>query len=122
MKLCNDQLKVHLHPFDLDFVTRLKKRDNKQHPDVMLTLTTQKKKEEILKAKKKIKDLDKQIYINEQLTIKQGEIFANARSLVKKNQLKASWTWRGRVFVKQHDDAAPILVKIKADLDKLLTK
>jgi hypothetical protein len=54
MKLCNDQLKVHLHPFDLDFVTRLKKRDNKQHPDVMLTLTTQKKKEEILKAKKKL--------------------------------------------------------------------
>ena len=88
----------------------------------MLSLTTQNKKEEIMKSKKKLKDLNLQVYINEHLTAKQGEMFADARSLVKKKQLKGSWTWRGRVFVKLGEDTPPILIKETTDLDKVTKK
>ena len=81
-----------------------------------MTLTTTKKKVEIMREKKKLRQLDHQMYINEHLTPTQAEIFAHARSMVKKKQLTATWTRDGRVFVKVRDRDQPKLIKTKNEL------
>ena len=120
MKLCKDKLQINLHPIDVDSIVRLTRKNNaKQNGDILLTLTTYKKKLEIVRAKKKLKDLNEQIYINESLTQKQGELFAAARSLVKKKSLKAAWTRDGKVYVRQKEDSPPVFIAKKDELNEL---
>ena len=98
---------------------KCRKNNAKQNGDILLTLTTYKKKLEIVRAKKKLKDLNEQIYINESLTQKQGELFAAARSLVKKKSLKAAWTRDGKVYVRQKEDSPPVFIAKKDELNEL---
>ena len=112
-KLCRDKLGVNLHPFDCDGIFRLQKKANQRDidlpPVIQVNLTTNRKKVEIMKNKKKLKldnsdDRRNVIYINEKLTPKQNELFAAARALVKTKKLFATWTRDGRVYAKMKKD------------------
>ena len=102
------QLKINLHPTEIDDAFRVKKR-NKETPDIIVALTTHRKKVEIMTAKKNLRQLDEQIYINEQLTPRQGELFASTRSLVKQKRILATWTRDGKVYVKK-DGSSPFVI------------
>ena len=119
-KLCKDSLGVNLHPVDIDGIYRMTRRRNNQEtadpipPVIQLTLTTTRKKIEIMKNKKKLKGVEeRRIYINERLTQRQSEIFAWARSEVKAKQVNAAWTREGTVFIKKTSTATPEIVKEK---------
>ena len=120
--LMKEKLKVNLHPVDIDSV--IVGRKNKEHspPNVILTLTTIRKKVEIMRAKKNLRQLEDKIYINEQLTQKQGELFATTRSLCKKKMLHATWTRDGRVYIKHSDASTPVVIKKMEETQKLLKK
>ena len=110
MKLCKDQLQVNLQPVDIDSVSRLKGKKAKVPSDIMLTVTTYRRKLEIVRAKKKLKDCDERIYINESLTPKQGELYADSRKLVKQKLIEATWTRDGTIYVKEKKDSNPVVI------------
>ena len=124
MKLCKEKLKINLHPMDVDSVSKLRKRtgNNDRKPDILLTLTTHKKKIEIMREKKKLKQLDSVVYINEHLTPSQGEIFAEARARLKKKTLCATWTRDGLTFVKVQEGDQPTPVKTMDKLNAITKK
>jgi hypothetical protein len=106
---------------DIDSAIRLRgKREQKKTKDILLTVASYRKKLEIVRAKKKLKDCDELIYINEALTPKQSELFAETRSLVKKKTLEATWTRDGKVYVKQNKESSPVTIAKKTDLAKLV--
>ena len=120
--LCKDKLKINLHPMDIDKVYAIKtNKNNTTGRSIYVSLTTTRKKDEIMKAKKLLRDLDDDtgiIYINEYLTQKQGELFAKARGLVKKKKLIAAWTRDGKVFVKEEEGGNPKSITITEQLLK----
>lgn len=78
-------------------------------------------KESIMVAKKKLRSSTKEnIYINEHLTKRTGELFALARNHVKQKKIHSSWTFKGQLFIKHSPDASakPILIKSKDDLPR----
>jgi len=91
MSLCKEKLKVNLHPHDIDQAYIVPSRKNPSQKSIYITLTTSRKKIEIMKVKKNPRNIPGEgIYINEHLTQKQGEIFAKARDLVRKKKTYSS--------------------------------
>ena len=87
---------------DVDCLSILRKKagNNDRKPAILLTLTTHKKKIEIMREKKKLKQLDSVVYINEHLTPSQGEIFAEARARLKKKNGMCHMDKRWLIFYK----------------------
>jgi len=114
LKLFREKLGVSLQPADCDGIFRLANKKNDVDdapPAIQLTLTTNRKKVEIMQNKKKLKDYaGERIYINEKLTQRQNATFAWARKMVKDKKLHAVWTREGKIFVKKKSDGRPELV------------
>jgi hypothetical protein len=130
MQLCKEKLHVNLHPVDIDSIIRLKPvvkrktgqgQNGKNHNlkgDILLTVTTHRKKQEICRAKSKLKNCDEKIYINESLMISQGKLYAESRDMVKKKMLTSTWTRDGRIYVKEKVESSPKMISSKVDLDR----
>lgn len=61
----------------------------------------------------------KRIYISDLLTTRTAHLHYLARELVKSKKLVAAWTSRGKVLVKTHPDASPIIINEEEDLKNL---
>jgi len=119
IQLCRDKLKINLHPMDIDDVFKLKQKRGKTSP-IIVTFTTKRKKIEIMKTKKNLRNYAKeQIYINESLTPNKAVLFANARTLVKNKAITSAWTRDGHVFIKKTPTDTPCLVNSIDKLNKL---
>ncbi len=69
ISLCKDNMQVNLHPDDIDDIFRGKTNTKTKDTPIIIKLTTQRKKVEIMKSKKALKNLpDSKIFINECLT------------------------------------------------------
>ena len=119
IELCK-AIKVNLHPVDIDGVIRVGEETENKPRLIMLTVTTQKKKIQIMKEKKNLKKLDRQIYINESLTVKQSELFADSRKAFREKKIHATWTRDGRVYVKVKEQDNPKFIQNSLELYKLL--
>ncbi len=118
MTLCKDKLNVNLHPHDIDTSFIVPSRKDPRQKSIYITLTTGRKKVEIMKVKKNLRNIPgERIYINEHLTLKQGEIFAKARELVRKKKITAAWTRDGKVFIKTEERGQPKLIMDTEQLD-----
>ena len=115
LDLCKNKLNVKLEPTEIDSLSRVKK--TKQ---VIMTFTTYRKKAEVMKARKLLKTKMPSVYINESLTPKQSEIFAETRKLMKEKAINTTWTRDGKVYVKETESSQPIHVTKKEELTKYL--
>lgn len=115
--LCKEKLSINLHPIDVDKAYISASKRNPEQKSIFITLTTNRKKDEIMRVKKNLKHIDNEkIFINEYLTLKQAETFAVARGLVKNKKLVAAWTRDGKVYVKQEENGQPKLILDKEQL------
>ena len=80
-KLCKEKLKINLHHMDVDSVMKLRKKNETNTADLLITVTTYKKKIEILKEKNKLKTLDTKVY--------KRESHAKARRNIRRGQKPA---------------------------------
>ncbi len=118
MQLCKDKLQVNLHPHDIDRVFSVPTKKDPRKKLYYVTLTTYRKKEEIMMVKKNLKQNDEKIFINENLTPKQGVTFFMARKLVKEKKLVATWTRDGKVYVKKDENSQSKIIVDKEQLTK----
>lgn len=123
IQLCKDKLKINIHPLDIDEAFRPKAKGQGQGAgNIIVTLTTKRKKIEIMRTKKILKnysDGSTNVYINESLTPNKSELFAKTRNLVKRKKIISTWTRDGQIFVKKTVTDKPCLVESKNELDKL---
>ena len=71
----------------------------------------------MLGAKKLLKDAGNRIFVNEHLTKLNGDIYFEARKLVREKKLFAAWTHNGLVLTRLSSDplCKPKIVRSKAD-------
>lgn len=120
IQLCKEKLQFHIHPVDIDDIYRIKQRTPTKPPTIILTLTTKRKKVELMKVKKGLKNsTGEQIYINESLTPKKSELFARARSLVKEKKMFNAWTRDGHIYMKKNSADNPRLIQSIDELEKI---
>jgi hypothetical protein len=114
------ELDIKLQPQDIATAFRMRAGKSDKTRPVLVKFSSTHVQESIMVAKKKLRSSSKQIYINEHLTKRTGELFALARNQVKLKKIHSSWTFKGQVFIKQSPDASakPILVKSKDDLPR----
>ena len=89
---------------------------NRDRP-ILVTFTSYKYKEAIMKARRGLNKMDSQwpalparstarvhrLYINEDLTKTRAEVAARATQLKRDGKLDDTWTWEGFIFVKKGD-------------------
>lgn len=83
---------------------------------IIVKFASRRVRDAIYAAKRKLKDSDKKIYINEHLTEGRSKIFRSARALVKSKHIHAAWTFNGSVFIKESVNSRAIVVQ---DLNNL---
>jgi len=77
-------------------------------------------KQQVMAAKKKLKQKDSPVYISDHLTTAVSELFARARTLVREKKIAASWTYNGRLFIKKSHEASarPIMIRTMEELSR----
>lgn len=119
MELANDLLGGS---FDGQELVACTKKDTKSGPMIIAKFTTVEQKNHFLNLRRKRKlesnllrsnqgeTTSTNIYINEQLTFFNNNLFKMAYKLKKDKQFKYCWSKNGRVFIKKSDDCRAIYV------------
>ena len=84
---------------------------------IMLKLCNQRAKINILRHAKNLKDTD--VYINENLTAKNGLLAKEARLLKKQGKIEATWTRNGTVTVKRSANDKVVAVRSLVELTNM---
>jgi len=94
---------------DVDIVkTQLMFNKSKTHRSILVQFANRRIRDSILSARKGLKQYQvggSRVFINEYLTHRNAELFAEARKLVKKKVLYATWTREGRIFIKSSESS-----------------
>ena len=112
---------IHLDPNQISACHTLPlKEKGKGKPAVIMRFVNRKHKADLLRQGKKLKGTN--VYINDHLTQKNGEIAKQARFLKKQKKIQATWTRECSVFIRLNGDtpeeAKVIKVRELRDLDK----
>lgn len=114
---CREALGVTVQQHDISIAHRVKAGTNDKVRPIIVRFTNRQTRNAVYSAKKLLKN--RPIYISEHLTKHASDLFYEARQLLKKKKIFATWTQGCHVFVKFSDDptARPVLVKCNADLN-----
>lgn len=109
---------IHLDEQDISSCYTLPNKEDKTKPHIVVQLITSKRKIDILRQTRKLKDTG--VYINEHLTKKNGEIARASRILKKKSKIQTTWTRNGKVYIKPNgsEQNKSILIKNLGELDQ----
>ena len=78
------------------------KNEKNAKPAIIVRFANRKQKEELLRQGKKLKGTD--VYLNEHLTKKNGEIAKEARILRKKEKIRSTWTRNCKVLIRTNGE------------------
>ena len=116
VSLAEEKLRVSVDEIEITTIHDLSKRKDGSTPVIVQFLSAD-KKTEIMRQRKKLKGSD--IFLNDHLTQKNNELFAEARRLKKEGKIFGTWTMNCNIFVKKNEHANKVMIKSKQDLDKL---
>ena len=124
----NNKLNVPLTPSDISFVHRLKSKPREQTPpNVIIRFTNRKARNAVFAARRQLRVTltessssssgnAQRIYINEDLTKNNADLYRRVRQLVKQKRLSRCWTAGGAVFVKKSAESQPMKLSTSSDL------
>jgi len=115
LQFCNSQLGVSIAATDVSVCHRLPKHARQEYPPVVVRFTNRKARELVLNARKRLRNAECKIFINEHLTRSAAMLFSDARKLVKGKKILQAWTKNGRVLVKALDNTVS-RINTEADL------
>ena len=115
VKFAKDKLNVSVEEIEITAIHDLPKRKDGTTP-VIVQLLSVDKKTDLMRRRKNLKGSN--VFLNDQLTRTNNELFAEARRLKKEGKLYGTWTMNCNIFVKKTEHDKKVLIKCKADLDK----
>ena len=128
IELFNSIEGVHVEPDHISIAHRmpLSEKSRSGIPDVIVRFSSRKVRKTIYENKKKIAKIAKsaltfdanprQIFISENLTKRNNEIFYHARNLKRQGLIKYAWTKHGKVHVRKFAASEAIPIDILDDL------
>jgi hypothetical protein len=90
LEFMNTSLGVKVQPQDLAIAHRLKAGEKDKVRPVIVRFLNRKVRNEVYRAKKKLKDIGGQVYISEHLTKSASDLFFVARKMVKDKRLASA--------------------------------
>lgn len=100
LQFCHTELGLDIKTTDISICHRLPKHEKQQYPPVIVRFTNRKSREMVLSARKKLRNADSKVFINEHLTRATSTLFSNARKLARDKKVSKVWTKNGRVLIK----------------------
>lgn len=105
LDLFNNRLGLSVTSSDISIAHRLKSKRDGDIPPIIVRFTRRQTREAVFAARRKLKGwLGHRVFINEDLTKRNAEIFQRSRKLVKDKRLHGTWTNGGVVFIKRFND------------------
>jgi hypothetical protein len=108
---CREHLKVQVLPSDILSAYRMK-RDGRGSDNsttarpIVVRFANKKTRDSVYRSKRELKNCPiKGIFVSEQLTKYNADVFFDARRCVKQKKLWKTWTQGGHIYVKESDDA-----------------
>ena len=120
--LFKDKMKVNLAGTDFCRIHRTGKPKQGAPRQVLVKFTNYYAKRCVIKARKLCKDFNgpHPIYVNEDLTRQRAKLAARAGAAKRSKQLKDTWTWDGKIFLKLFTDHVKV-VSTQEELDNILS-
>lgn len=118
LNLCA-KLELDIQPGDISICHRLPKHSSHQHAPIIVRFSSRKARSAVLNARKKLRNDDQKIYINEHLTHQAAKLFASSRRLLKDHKVAQVWTRNGQVSVKLLNGTVKV-VNGDSDIQSLL--
>ena len=116
-------MKIEVADEDVKEVFRIGKKED---APILIKLSKQEMKTEILKTIKKIKGIktnkcglegrNNNLFFNEDLTNYNQNLFKTAREFKKTHKLKSVYTMYGKIYLRKNDTDAPVRISSKDDL------
>lgn len=108
--------KIDIQHEDISLCHTLPSKIDKSKPVIVLKFISRKLRNKVIMQAKKLKGTN--VYINEHLTKKNGNLAREARLLKKQNKVFSTWTRNGKVWIKVKEGSQPKIIKEMKDLDK----
>ena len=96
---------------DIDRSHRVGERKAGAHRSLLVKFTSYRARKAFMKTKK---DLSNDLYFNEDLTKKRGELLFQARRLRNVDKLNGAWSYDGRVYIR---DVLDDIKEVKSEID-----
>lgn len=107
---------ISIHMEDISICHTLPRMSGKSKPAVIIRFISRKPRNDVLRQAKKLKGTN--VYINEHLTKKNGDIAREARMLRKQQKITGTWTRNGSVWIKGQDGSVKVIKDMK-ELEKV---
>lgn len=115
-----DKKGIRIDEEDIEACHPLSRRINKDCPAIIIRFVNRKKKIQTLKQGKKLKGSN--VYLNEHLTKKNGEIARQARILKKQEKIQGTWTSNCKIYIKLNgtspEEAKTLIIRDVSELDR----
>ena len=107
VKCCREVLDIDISPHEVVNSFRIGTTNKNKHRPIMVSFANKSIKDKIMRARKTLRNKKSEIYVNENLTKTNMEIFAKARHLKKEKKIHSCWTYNGHVFIKPKENERP---------------
>src|SRR6218665_531759 len=103
INLCKESLDIELTPMDISTAHRLPRGKKDKTRPIIVRFSSRRVRDKIYYARRKLRDQSSSspVFINENLTKRNGEIFSEARRLLRSKKIAGTWTTGGMVYVKR---------------------
>lgn len=102
-RFCREKLNVDIKEADISICHRLKKGPKDRFRPMIVRFASRKVRQEVLAARKNLRNASSRIFINEHLTAYSSKLFQSTRQLWKTNKIAGTWTWNCKIFAKKLD-------------------
>ncbi len=95
---------------------------NPKPRDVLIRFDNQSLRNMMYQKKKRLREQNQEVFINEDLTMKRSFLFYQARKLRKRQLLFGVWTQAGNILIKISPDSIPLQVNTIDEIKALLSE
>ena len=127
VELFNAMEGVSIEKSDISIAHRMPESSPTNPPDIIVRFMTRKKQKLVYENRKNVSNIPrsrlsypanpKRVFISENLSKMNNEIFYNARQLKKQGIIKYAWTKHGKVHIRQYADSEAIKINTMKELD-----
>ena len=115
--MINGRLGIHMTENDIRYAMKIDLKNEKEGTDsVKISFFDERLKEEVYGRRIRLKGTD--IYISEDLTLKQSTLAFEARQYARSKPNSTTWTSDGTIFLKDAIEEKPRIIRCSADIDQ----